>query len=203
KTKDKTPITPGAGLVVSWSGMRGIVTLAAALALPDGSPEAGFPYRDLIILCAFCVVLTTLVVQGLTLRPLLAVLGLKDDGTVEREVRLARAETARAALRVLEEEQDGHPSIEVLRKEYEARIRSAERPESDAASSETRMTGLQRRAVRVQREALLDLRAREVIGDDAFHAVEEEIDLIELTADSRIKPGPESAVSTGAEDHPR
>jgi CPA1 family monovalent cation:H+ antiporter len=131
------------------------------------------------------------------------VLGLKDDGTVEREVRLARAETARAALRVLEEEQDGHPSIEVLRKEYEARIRSAERPESDAASSETRMTGLQRRAVRVQREALLDLRAREVIGDDAFHAVEEEIDLIELTADSRIKPGPESAVSTGAEDHPR
>jgi CPA1 family monovalent cation:H+ antiporter len=65
------------------------------------------------------------------------------------------------------------------------------------------MTGLQRRAVRVQREVLMNLRARQVIGDNAFHAVEEEIDLLELTADSRIKPGPDSAVSTGAEDHPR
>jgi len=201
KAKDKTPPTVGPLLVVSWSGMRGIVTLAAALALPDGSPEAGFPYRDLIILCAFCVVLTTLVLQGLTLRPLLAMLGLKDDGTVEREVRLARAETARAALRVLEEERDGHPAIDVLRKEYEARILTAERPA--AGSSETRMTGLQRRAVRVQRDVLLELRARQVIGDDAFHAVEEEVDLIELTADSRIKPGPDSAIATGAEDPSR
>jgi CPA1 family monovalent cation:H+ antiporter len=65
------------------------------------------------------------------------------------------------------------------------------------------MTGLQRRAVRVQREVLMDLRARKLIGDDAFHAVEEEVDLLELTADPRIKPGPDSAVSTGAEDHPR
>jgi Na+/H+ antiporter len=203
KSKDKTPYTPGAGLVVSWSGMRGIVTLAAALALPDGSPETGFPYRDLIILCAFCVVLSTLVIQGLTLRPLLAVLGLKDDGTVEREVRIARIETARAALKVLEEEQDGHPSIDVLRKEYEARILSAERAASGVAASETRMTALQRRAVRVQRDALMGLRAQEVIGDDAFHAAEEELDLIELTADSRIKPGPDGAVSLTAEDHPR
>jgi hypothetical protein len=137
------------------------------------------------------------------LRPLLAVLGLKDDGTVEREVRIARIETARAALKVLEAEQDGHPSIEVLRKEYDARIRSAERALSGSPAIETRMTALQRRAVAVQREALLNLRAREVIGDNAFHAVEEEIDLIELTADSRIKPGPDSAVSLAAEDHPR
>jgi CPA1 family monovalent cation:H+ antiporter len=65
------------------------------------------------------------------------------------------------------------------------------------------MTGLQRRAVRVQRDVLLELRARQVIGDDAFHAVEEEVDLIELTADSRIKPGPDSAIATGAEDPSR
>src|SRR6185295_16469323 len=55
--------TVGSALIISWSGMRGIVTLAAALALPGH-----FPYRDLILLCAFAVVLTTLVVQGLTLR---------------------------------------------------------------------------------------------------------------------------------------
>jgi Na+/H+ antiporter len=187
KTGKRLPIR-GAGLVVSWSGMRGIVTLAAALALPDGSAQTGFPYRDLIILCAFCVVLTTLVIQGLTLRPLLAVLGLKDDGSVEREVRLARVETARAALRALDEEKDAHPSIQVLRSEYEARLRSGERTPAAEASTETRMTELQRRAVRAQRAELISLRSREVIGDDAFHAAEEEIDLLELTADARIRP---------------
>ena len=183
----------GTGLVISWSGMRGIVTLAAALALPDGTPQTAFPYRDLIILCAFCVVLTTLVIQGLTLRPLLAMLGLKDDGSVAREVRLARVETARAALRVLDEEQDGHPSIDVLRSEYEARLRSGERSAGSADSNETHMTELQRRAVRAQRQTLVNLRSQKVIGDDAFHAAEEEVDLLELTADSRIKPGPDTA----------
>ena len=187
----KKPRTRGGGLVVSWAGMRGIVTLAAALALPDGTPETAFPYRDLIILCAFCVVLTTLVIQGLTLRPLLSVLGLKDDGSVAREVRLARVETARAALRVLAAEKDGHPSIDVLRSEYEARLRSGERTPAAEGMDETRMTELQRRAVRAQRQVLMNLRARKVIGDDAFHAAEEEVDLLELTADSRIRPGPD------------
>lgn len=197
RSKSKTPPTRGAGLVVAWSGMRGIVTLAAALALPDGSADDAFPFRDLIILCAFCVVLTTLVIQGLTLRPLLSVLGLKDDGSVEREVRLARIETARAALQILEEEADGHPSIDVLRSEYEARVRSGEREPTDGSTGETRMTELQLRAVRVQRQVLLNLRSREVIGDDAFHMAEEEIDLLELTADSRIKPGPEGVAPLG------
>jgi monovalent cation/hydrogen antiporter len=191
KINKKRVPAPGAGLAISWSGMRGIVTLAAALALPDGAPQTGFPYRDLIILCAFCVVLSTLVIQGLTLRPLLSVLGLKDDGSVEREVRLARVETARTALKVLEEEADRHPSIDVLRSEYEDRLRSGEQTPAARASNETRMTDLQRRAVRAQRQRLIELRARKVIGDDAFHAAEEEIDLLELTADARIRPGPD------------
>jgi Na+/H+ antiporter len=194
--KPRKAPTRGGGLIVSWSGMRGIVTLAAALALPDGTAATAFPYRDLIILCAFCVVLTTLVIQGLTLRPLLAVLGLKDDGSVAREVRLARVETARAALAVLAQERDGHPSIDVLRSEYEARLRSGERSPTGEESNETRMTELQRRAVRAQRQVLINLRARNVIGDDAFHAAEEEVDLLELTADSRIKPGPDAAPLT-------
>jgi CPA1 family monovalent cation:H+ antiporter len=197
KSPTKAPASRGAGIVVAWSGMRGIVTLAAALALPDGSAEAAFPYRDLIILCAFSVVLTTLVVQGVTLRPLMAALGLKDDGSVEREIRLARAQTARAALRVLEQELDGHPAIDILRSEYEARIRSGERTtaEGELGLGETKMTELQRRAVSAQRQALMELRSKNVIGDDAFHAAEEEIDLLELTADSRIKPGPDFAAT--------
>src|SRR5262245_8422037 len=75
----------GSGLVISWAGMRGIVTLAAALALPSA-----FPFRDLIVLAAFFVVVGTLVLQGLTLAPLLRALDLRDDDPVGREVAAAR-----------------------------------------------------------------------------------------------------------------
>ncbi len=181
--------TFGGTLIVGWCGMRGIVTLAAALALPDGAAASAFPYRDLIILCAFCVVLTTLVVQGMTLRPLLLWLGLKDDGSVNRETLLARAETARAALRVLEG-QPARPSVDAMRRAYEARLRACEvRPDDRPGSEQARgeLDALQTRVIGAQRAALLDLRARSIIGDDAFHAAEEEIDLLELTSDERIR----------------
>jgi monovalent cation/hydrogen antiporter len=183
------PPTVGSGLLISWCGMRGIVTLAAALALPDGGDDS-FPFRDLIIFCAFCVVLTTLVLQGLTLKPLMERLGLKDDGSVERELSIARQESARAALRML----DGEPqsdATEILRREYEARLRAGEASETieEAERNEASLTALQRRAVAVQRQTLLDLRNRDVIGDDAFHAIEEEVDLLDLTADARLRPG--------------
>ena len=181
--------TFGGALIVGWCGMRGIVTLAAALALPDGTPATAFPYRDLIILCAFCVVLTTLVLQGMTLRPLLTWIGLKDDGTVDREIQLARAETARAALRVLAG-QPSRPAIDEMRRAYEVRVRTSEtqaneRPNSQSAAE---LGALQGRVVAAQRTALSDLRSRWIIGDDAFHAAEEEIDLIELATDERIRP---------------
>ena len=192
QTSKRDPLPSfGGGVLVSWCGMRGIVTLAAALALPDGSPSDAFPYRDLIILCAFCVVLSTLVLQGMTLRPLMKWVGLKDDGSVEREVKIARAETARAALRILDGE-EAHESVETLRREYEARLRSGDgQPVTqDPPPSGAGLTEVQRRAVTAQRLVLMDLRERSVIGDDAFHAAEEEIDLLELTADSRIRPAP-------------
>jgi monovalent cation/hydrogen antiporter len=182
-TRTRRPMTPpsvGGGILVSWCGMRGIVTLAAALALPDGGPQGGFPNRDLIVFCAFCVVLVTLVVQGMTLAPLLRWLGLRDDGTVERELNVARRETAKAALAALETAEP-RGAAELLRQEYVARIQ----PENHEPAS---LAQLQQRAVHAQRQALMDLRARDVIGDDAFHAAEEEIDLLELTADSRIRP---------------
>jgi monovalent cation/hydrogen antiporter len=172
--------TVGTGLLISWCGMRGIVTLAAALALPDGGPESAFPHRDLIVFCAFCVVLATLVVQGATLRPLLKLLRLEDDGSVERELQLARVETAKAALHELESNTPS-PGAEILRSEYRARARAG-------GAERASLAELQRRAVKVQRQALVDMRARSVIGDDAFHAAEEEIDLLELTADARIRP---------------
>jgi Na+/H+ antiporter len=189
QARPTTMPTLGGGLVISWCGMRGIVTLAAAMALPDGSAATAFPDRDLILFCAFAVVLVTLVVQGMTLRPLMAWIGLKDDGAVDREVRLARVETARAALKVLGGPSDS-PSLATLRREYEARIRLGDAPPHGgrAAGSATTLAQALRRAVAAQRRALIDLRARSVIGDDAFHLAEEEIDLLELTADERVRP---------------
>jgi CPA1 family monovalent cation:H+ antiporter len=167
--------TVGGSILVSWSGMRGIVTLAAALALPSQ-----IPHRDLIVFCAFCVVLVTLVLQGMTLGPLLRRLGLHDDGSVERELSIAREETAKAAIVALVA-QEPRTAAEMLRREYQARIR----PDTCEPGA---LATLQQRAVQAQRRALLELRARDIIGDDAFHAAEEEIDLLELTADPRVRP---------------
>jgi len=185
--------TIGGGILASWCGMRGIVTLAAALALPVG--PSPFPHRDLIVFSAFCVVLTTLVLQGLTLRPLMQWLGLHDDGTVEREIGIARAETARAALRALEGQNAAPGSADILRSEYRARLHANEIPidRKPAVQPDGSLAALQQRAVMAQRDALTDLRARQVIGDDAFHVVEEEIDLLELTADARVRPPLEKA----------
>jgi len=124
----------------------------------------------------------------MTLRPLMHRLRLTDDGSVEREIHLARAETARAALRALENQQT--PSAELLRSEYQARLTAGEskEPIETLERPDESLAGLQQRAVQAQREALTDLRARQVIGDDALHVVEEEIDLLDLTADPRVRP---------------
>jgi CPA1 family monovalent cation:H+ antiporter len=186
--------TVGSGLVVSWAGMRGIVTIAAALALPVAADGTQFPYRDLILLAAFGVVLGTLVVQGLTLGPLMRRVCLNPDTSVEREIGVARAETAKAALAALADSPD-HEAAEMLRREYQARLSlgEIEARESGADLPESSLARLQRAAVAAQRAALDNLRRRELIGDDAFHAIEAEIDVLDLTADARIRPDGGSA----------
>src|SRR5215210_1697621 len=90
--------------IIAWTGMRGVISLAAALALPlktaSGTP---FPGRDLIIFLTFCVILATLVVQGLSLPALIRALNLEDDGTAEREEIKGRIKVAQAALDRIDE----------------------------------------------------------------------------------------------------
>jgi monovalent cation/hydrogen antiporter len=142
------------------------------------------------IACAFCVVLSTLVLQGLTLRPLMKVLGLRDDGSVEREVLIARSETARVALRVLDEHTPRSHAADILSREYELRVRppDSSAPQDVAGEDDVTLPALHLCTVSTQRQALTDLRARRVIGDHAFHVVEEELDRLELTAHSRVRP---------------
>jgi CPA1 family monovalent cation:H+ antiporter len=164
------------GVAVAWCGMRGIVTLASAYALPDG-----FPYRDLILLTACSVVLGTLVLQGLTLRPLIMALQLKDDNPVATEVARARGAAYRAAL----EEIDGDGSLEaeLLRREYREVLMQAEgNADGGITTTELPADPLRRRALAAARRAVLSLRQSEDISDDAFHQLEEELDRAELGA---------------------
>jgi len=164
------------GMVVAWCGMRGIVTLAAAFALPES-----FPYRDLILLTACSVVLGSLVIQGLTLRPLILVLKLKQDDPVGVEVARARGIAYRAAL----DEIEGDPSeeAEILRLEYRAMLMRGESdPDGGVPTSELPADPLRRRAIDAARRSILSLRRSEEIGDDAFHQLEEELDRAELSA---------------------
>jgi monovalent cation/hydrogen antiporter len=164
------------GIAVSWCGMRGIVTLASAYALPDG-----FPYRDLILLVACSVVLGTLVLQGLTLRPLILALQLKDNNPVGSEVARARGVAYRAALQEIDG--DGSLEAELLRREYREVLMQAEgNPDGGVTSTELPADPLRRRALAAARRAILSLRQSEDIGDDAFHQLEEELDRAELGA---------------------
>jgi monovalent cation/hydrogen antiporter len=180
--------------VIAWCGMRGTVTLAAALALPDGlRGEFAFPYRDLILFTAFCVVLGTLVLQGMTVSPLMRKLALHDDGSVDREVQLARAETARAALDAVDHAESDEEMVQLLRRKYQDRIRRAERGAGDLPASDggraSDFTAVQRRAQAAERRILFDLRAQGVIGDDAFHRVEEELDWAEMHREGMARGG--------------
>jgi monovalent cation/hydrogen antiporter len=181
--------SPRAAVLVAWCGMRGTVTLAAALALPVSEGErAGFPHRDFILFTAFCVVLVTLVLQGMTLTPLIRRLALDDDGAVEHEVLAARATVARAGLEALGEAEASDDDAGILRRKYELRVRriQAAKDSPEAESDEAAFAPL-RRALYAERLALSDLRTRGVIGDDAFHRVEEELDWAELNASSRMR----------------
>jgi Na+/H+ antiporter len=181
-------LSPRAAAVVGWCGMRGTVTLAAALALPTN-----FPFRDLILFTSFAVVLGTLVVQGMTLRPLMNWLQLKDDGEVEREVRLARVETLRAALSACTE-CSGAETAELVRRRYELLLRRAEaelesgRPVEDGADAAVLADAEAVRAATAgKRQRLAALRADGTIGDAAFQLVEQELDWEELDLQQLVR----------------
>jgi len=165
--------TVGSGLIISWAGMRGIVTLAAAMALPDA-----FPFRDLIVLTAFSVVLGTLALQGLTLKPLLRRLDLRDDDPIGHEVSAARERALRAGLARFEH--DGSAVAEAVRQEFIAHLGSVDANPEEGNARRLAHGDIHRLALQAARQAVLAMRASDEIGDDAFHQMEEELDWIEM-----------------------
>jgi monovalent cation/hydrogen antiporter len=175
-------------LVSGWSGMRGAVSLAAALALP----LEGFPRRNLIVFLTFAVILVTLVVQGLTLPALIRRLGVHGDGAEEREELRARLTATEAALARLAElsaeDWTREDTIERVRAQYDYRRRrlKARAGKIEDDGYEDRSLAYQRlvrELLLAQRQAVVRLRNQGAISNDVMHRIEREFDL----EDSRLE----------------
>jgi CPA1 family monovalent cation:H+ antiporter len=173
--------------VVGWTGMRGVVSLAAALALPavlaDGRP---FPHRDLIIFLTFCVIFVTLVLQGLTLPPLIRAVGLAGAVGPNCEEQQARRIVTEAAISHLEhaKERDRKEFAELyedLTRHYSQRLASLDAGENDDGdgADHARHAALTLEALRVERETAIQLRDEGRINDEVLRRIERELDLSE------------------------
>ena len=199
---------PGAGdvtpdwrsaTVIAWTGMRGIVSLAAALALPNGSDgRPPFPHRDLILFITFGVILATLVLQGLTLPPLIRWLRLPAEADAADEETTARYLGALAAIERLDQLAAAAagaggtgppPNVVRLRAEYDDRLqyyrrRLARAPDAPPDDGDGAMDAycadagnVRRQALAAERGMVVRLRDTGVIGDEVLRRVQEELDL--------------------------
>jgi len=165
-------------VLVSWTSMRGVITLATALALPlvlaDGRP---FPYRNELVLVASCVIVFTLVIQGLSLAPLIRALRFAPEQTHLDEERLARREATRRAAETLEDlsHEDGVDSrdVDALRAELRERLRMTEQSGGSYAGRRQ----LRQKVIAAERRMLIRLRNEAAISDDVLRALELELDL--------------------------
>jgi CPA1 family monovalent cation:H+ antiporter len=175
--------------VVAWSGMRGAVALAAALAIPltvaGGDP---FPSRDLVIFLAFSTILVTLVLQGVTLPWLIRALGVEPDRSEEEEELAARVRAADAALERVDQLEGADwtydETLERVRAMFDYRRRrfAAQADGNGHESYEQRSSqyvSVMLEAIGAQRNALLELRDGGRIGDEVMRRVERELDLEE------------------------
>ncbi len=185
----KDPMPPTSQLfIIGWAGMRGVVSLATALALPfESRPGVPFPYRAEVIFLAFVVVLMTLVVEGFSLGPLIRALHVTDGGRREREeqeARLATVKAGQARVRALLDEpwlpraraEALEQSLEERRQRLESKL--ARGPGSDGRSGDG-YRRLMRELIEAQRSELVRLRNEGLIGDDVMHRIESQLDMEE------------------------
>jgi monovalent cation/hydrogen antiporter len=188
RLRERDPAPPWRSVsIVAWTGMRGVISLAAALALPFQASGGQFPGRDLIIFLTFCVILATLVVQGLSLPAMIRTLGLEDDHIGEKEETHGRIQVAEAALERLEE----LGAEDWVREDTEERMRGlytyrrnrfASRFDGDPDGVEERSADYQRLMVELlvaQRQRLISMRDEGSIGDEVMHRIEHDLDLEE------------------------
>jgi CPA1 family monovalent cation:H+ antiporter len=175
--------------VIGWTGMRGVVALAAAIALPETLTDgSAFPQRNLIVFLTFCVILVTLVLQGLTLPPLIRALGLAGAAGNDTEEEEARRLITNAALQSLEvargEDSPDYTAVyDDIGRRYARRLAvlSKERDESNGMSMKEleRYRGVIRQLLRLERRTAVRLRNEGRINDEVLRKIEHELDLSE------------------------
>jgi Na+/H+ antiporter len=175
--------------LVGWTGMRGVVALAAAISLPEKIANGrAFPQRNMIIFLTFCVIFVTLVAQGLTLPSLIRALGLSAQATDDGEEKLARHKMLQAALERLhklrKDDAPNHAEVyDDIAHHYEDRLAALaqENGEADGPHQEhqERYRFISRELRRIERETAIQLRNRKEIGDNVLHALERELDLLD------------------------
>lgn len=177
-----------APVILAWAGVRGAVSLAAALALPTG-----LPHRDLIVFVTFVVILATLVGQVLTLPLLVRLLGLQDDGGADREDAKARVKAAEAALARLEElaaeDWVREDTAERMRGQYRFRtnrFRARYHGNDDDGVEErsVQYQRLRRELLEAERQAVNMLRNEGAITEEVMQRVQRDIDLEDLRLDA-------------------
>lgn len=174
---------PRAVFIIGWCGMRGVVSLAAALSAPRELPG-----RDVILFCTLCTILGTLVLQGLTLAPLIRAFGIQTDDLTEREERQARIELVRAALATLEELACGDCELDEVRRTeaaYRERLAVLEgqeelREQLRRADRAVLTRNAHLRVLEAQKAKLIALRDSETINDATQLKLQLELDLDEM-----------------------
>jgi CPA1 family monovalent cation:H+ antiporter len=176
-------------MIVAWTGMRGVVSLAAALSLPFSTDSgAAFPGRNLILFLTFVVILATLVVQGLSLPFLIRWLGIEDDFAEAKEELEARLKANRAAMERLEQLAHDDPSradaLDRILGEYQARVHHLENSRGAELKARpslfsTEYEKLSSEALEIERETILHLRNENIINDEVLRRIQHDIDLAE------------------------
>jgi CPA1 family monovalent cation:H+ antiporter len=194
RIRDRDPYPPWQyPALIGWAGLRGAVSLAAALALPLTIDGGGpFPQRSYVIYLAFCVILATLVFQGLTLPAVIRLLRLEDDGLSDKEETKARIHASEAALGRLEElageDWVREDTAERMRALYRFRARrfAARFDDEDDGQIEERSQDyqrLRRELLDAERQAVVELRRQGRINDTVMNRVQRDLDLEDARLD--------------------
>lgn len=195
-------------LVMGWSGMRGVVSLAAALALPwvtlGGIP---FPERDLILFLTSCVIFATLILQGLSLPALIVRLGIIGDSAADREEVEARLKVAEAALAHVEtlaaETQVSDEIAERLRRRYEERLQHLEEVSeaengNAVESPRAEYEHAKREVLSAEHSVLLELRDQGELSEETARRIQREIDLEESRLGRKAEPESDDSSESSA-----
>jgi monovalent cation/hydrogen antiporter len=187
---EEQPLEARGVFVVGWTGMRGVLALAAAISVPEVLADGKeFEPRNLIVFLAFCVIFVTLVLQGLTLPALIRALGLAGPTGMDPEEREARRIVLKTAIRYLEDGRKGcSPDVEHVYNDLVHRYRHklalvGERGDEGVGDVDIEALSTQRTiaegALQAERRTLVGLRDKGRIGDDVLRTMERELDLAE------------------------